>query len=316
MNRPVIITGASGFVGAHLAAALGSSGFQVVAVGGARAVPGESAPHCISCEQADLTDPEQCDSLCSRIQPAAIIHAAAIANVSRCQSEPEAAFRANAGATQNLLRSLANVSASTTPLFVLISTDMVFDGTTGAPVGGFAESDRAQPVSVYSQTKRAAEESVIASHLDTVILRTALVYGKKIGSAESFLGWVERGLEAGDLPLFDDEYRTPVAVADLCQAVRKLLEYPPGTVRSAAEGGDRTPILHLSGPERLSRVALGRIIARAAGLSEDAIRPCSRLSVPSPVPRPGDISLNGGKLFHILGLRTLAPSEGIDSIRR
>ena len=315
MNRTVVVTGASGFVGAHLARYLAGQGREVIAVGGKNSVPREIAEVCRLVGQADLAEPDACDALCSLLKPAVIVHAAALANVSKCQADAKSADRSNIQATANLLQALdKHRERSSPPLFVHISTDMVFDGAVSAPAGGFSESSNTDPASVYSSTKRDAENVVLASALDAIVLRTALVYGKKIEKLESFLGWVVNGLKSGQVSLFEDEFRTPVAVDDLAEAVSRLIDLPAGSRASAVKQSDKAAILHMSGSERISRVDLGRKIADAFDLDRSAIVPCSRTSVPSEVPRPHDISLNSTKLFKLLGMQPRPIAEGLASI--
>jgi len=315
MNKPVIVTGASGFVGAHLARFLSTQGHEVVAIGGTNNVPGSVTERCRLSGQANLAEPEACDAICSLVRPSTIVHAAAMANVSRCQSAPSQAELSNVRATANLLSSLQrHGDRSSAPLFVYISTDMVFDGAASAPANGFSETDAALPLSVYGSTKHSAEQAVLSASLDAVVMRTALVYGKKIEKLESFVEWVIRGLRAGSVSLFEDEFRTPVAVDDLAQAVGKLIDLPPGRRAELVKKPDKAAILHMSGPERISRVELGRKIAAALGLDANAIVSCSRASVPSVVPRPHDISLSAAKIFGVLGMKTRPIDDGLASI--
>jgi dTDP-4-dehydrorhamnose reductase len=79
-------------------------------------------------------------------------------------------------------------------------------------------------------------------------------------------GRQERGVlaaargEAPDAVFFDDELRSPLLVADLARALLELAGRP-----------QITGLLHLGGPESLSRYELARRIAAAHGLAADRI---------------------------------------------
>src|SRR5262249_12792060 len=90
-------------------------------------------------------------------------------------------------------------------------------------------------------------------------------------------------LQAGPAPvLFDDEWRTPLA---LCTAAQALVELA---------GSDYTGLLHLGGPERLSRLEMGEQLAAHLGV-RPAITVRSRQSMPASEPRPRDVSLDSGR---------------------
>ena len=95
-------------------------------------------------------------------------------------------------------------------------------------------------------------------------------------------------LRSGEpLRLFTDEYRTPVWLAD---AARALI----GLARS-----ELTEIIHVTGPERLSRLEMIEQFARLMGVADAKLKTASRLSVDAPEPRPEDLSLDGSRLAQL-----------------
>jgi len=87
------------------------------------------------------------------------------------------------------------------------------------------------------------------------------------------------------VPLFEDEFRTPIHVRDAAHAAIQIS-------RTKARG-----VWHCGGQERLSRVQFGMKVAHAYGFDETLIRPTTRLSHTSPPPRPEDASLNSHALW-------------------
>src|SRR5262249_14683187 len=84
--------------------------------------------------------------------------------------------------------------------------------------------------------------------------------------------------EGKPLSLFEDEWRTPL---DLATAAEGLVEL----ALARADG-----IWHLGGPERISRLEMGRILARVMGADEKTIQATKR-----PPDRPRDVSLDSSR---------------------
>src|SRR5690606_6171868 len=80
------------------------------------------------------------------------------------------------------------------------------------------------------------------------------------------------------LPLYTNEYRTPLHAADAAEALGELVlaETGPG-------------LLHVAGPERLSRWEFGRRVAAALGLDPAGLDPVECQDAL----RPRDVALRG-----------------------
>ena len=137
---PVWITGAGGLIGACLGRIARHCGAPRNLLGLTRPV-------------VDLTDHRRVADLCRKEGPSLILHCAALTRSPACQANPDLARRVNVDATRCLAESAPAAR------FVLLSTDLVFDGRKGQ----YAESDAVGPLSVYGETKVAAE-SMLAGH--------------------------------------------------------------------------------------------------------------------------------------------------------
>ncbi len=209
--------------------------------------------------------------------PEAIIHCAAMASAAECEAHPGEAFAAN----EELTREIGRVSRECGAHFVAVSTDLVFDGNEPAPPGGFSESAKPAPSSVYSRSKRAGEEAALKLDAGVSVMRTSLLYGPAFGPKSGPLGWLRDGLGSGRrVTLFSDEWRTPVCVMDAAAA---LVE----AARARQSG-----IFHAAGRERLSRLEFGRIIANGLGLDTGLIDAKKRHDAKSVPFRPEDVSLD------------------------
>ncbi len=271
-----LITGAAGQLGGHLVEQLACNGAgnppTILACQSLRSVdvpcPG------VQTTRLDLADFDALWHAVRAFRPTHIIHAAAMSAVGECLTRPLDADRVNAQATAILA---AAADACGTRL-VFTSTDMVFDGTSPP----YRETDAPRPLSRYGWTKVVAEPA-LAGPPRALIVRSHLLYGlPKIPRAATFSNQLAALRNGEPLRLFTDEFRTPLWLAD---AARMLI--------ALARSG-RTGLIHVSGPERLSRYDLIARCADLLGLPKANLVPISRLSILSPEPRPADLSLDAG----------------------
>jgi dTDP-4-dehydrorhamnose reductase len=266
----LLITGAGGLFGAYLLRETrGRAG--IVAWGGPRGGERFGVP----LRPVDLTDADAVADAFRSDRPDAVVHAAAMARVADCWRDPDRARRVNAEAVATLARLAADAGAR----LVLVSTDLVFDGEHAA----YREGDAPAPVSVYGRTKQAGEEAALAAPRSAVV-RVSLLYGPALHGRPSFFDEQAAALRTGlPVTLFRDEWRTPL---DLVTAARTLL---------AVADSDFSGLLHVGGPERLSRLEMGRRLAASLGADPAVIVPADRDAAPAPEPRPRDVSLDSSR---------------------
>src|SRR5690606_19445384 len=159
----LLLLGGNGQVGTELRRSLAPLGEVVVATRDGRL--GDA----LACEVADLDQPGTLAGLVARIAPDVVVNAAAHTRVDKAESEPEAAFRANAEAPWVLAEACRERDA----LLVHYSTDYVFDGRGTRP---YREDDPVAPLGVYGASKLAGEQAVRASGARHLVFRTAWVY--------------------------------------------------------------------------------------------------------------------------------------------
>src|SRR5207245_4365260 len=135
------VTGAHGFVAGSV---LGQAGdeWQVHAVSRGQEPARRDSWHWHIC---DPLAPDQLVKLFREVQPEAVIHAAALADIDFCQGHPELARAANV----ELTRRLAELCAKTSARLVFCPTDTIFDGE-HAP---YKEEDQPGPLNLYAETK-------------------------------------------------------------------------------------------------------------------------------------------------------------------
>lgn len=276
MTAPrVWITGAGGLLGNYLlkAAPQFARGWQPIGLYRA---------------ELDLTDFAAVRARFQADRPEAVIHCAAIAHPPVCQRDPEAARRMNVEAT----RSLAELSAEIP--FVFYSSDLVFDGKRGS----YVESDPPNPVSVYAETKVAAEQVVLANPRHAV-LRLSLNFGKSPAGNRAFNEMLHNDLAAGkNFSLFTDEFRCPTAACITARATWELLQ------RHA------TGLFHLCGADRVSRWEIANLLLPHWPALPGSIQPDTVKNYQGP-PRPQDSSMNCTKVQRLLSFRLPGMAEAL-----
>jgi dTDP-4-dehydrorhamnose reductase len=267
----VLLTGASGQLGAYLLRELLTAGEEVTAWSGSRRGELFGAP----LGPVDVADDEAVAAAFHRARPDAVLHAAAVASIAECHRDPERARRVNVGGTATL----AKLAAAGGARLVLVSTDLVFDGE-HAP---YREADPPAPLSAYGRSKADAEAAALAAPR-AAVARVSLLFGRSLAGRPSFFDQQAEALRAGrPVTLFADEWRTPLHLASAARALAALAR------------SDFAGVLHVGGPERLSRLEMGQCLAHFLGVGPGVIVAARRADAAAAGPRPRDVSLDSSR---------------------
>ena len=145
-------------------------------------------------------------------KPDAIINCAAFTNVDGCETNEDAAFKANAIGPRNL----AIASRETGAKLIHVSTDYVFEGNGTRP---YVESDTPNPVSAYGRTKLAGEQFVRDFADRYFILRTAWLYGDGKNFVKTMLGAAQ---SRDEVSVVCDQKGSPTSAVELAKMIHFL----------------------------------------------------------------------------------------------
>jgi len=246
-SQPVLVTGASGFVGKALVRSLKERGRRVTAVS-------RHPESTLGFASNRVQQYEECTQFMT--PGSCIVHLAARVHVINDKAgNPLAAFRAaNVDVTLELARRAADAGVKR---FILLSTVKV-NGEQTLPGHPFGADDPCAPVDAYAMSKWEAEQGLrqIAAEtgLEIVIIRPPLVYGPGVrANFAALLNAVARGwpLPFGAV----DNRRSLIGLHNLLDVIDVSIEHPAAANQTFL----------VSDADDLSMPELIRRIARAVG---------------------------------------------------
>ncbi|NRB05477.1 MAG: dTDP-4-dehydrorhamnose reductase [Rhodobacteraceae bacterium] len=261
----VLVFGATGQLGRCLAEHFPQ---EVIAVGRA---------------EADLTKPDDILASMDRIQPHAVINAAAFTDVDGAEAARDMAFTINCDAPAVMAERAARMRIP----FVHVSTDYVFDGSGDAP---WHTTDTPAPLNVYGASKLAGERAVHAAHPDAVVIRTSWVFshlGSNFATTMMRLAVTFRTLD-----VVSDQIGGPTPASALAKATMAAAG------RTGAGGA-----YHFSGAPDVGWAEFAMAIFQEMG-ADVAVTPIPTSDYPArPAQRPLNSRLECSKFEDTFGLR-------------
>lgn len=227
----VVVTGASGFVGQFLCAALEKSGIEVRRAG--RDITGDIS------DKADwkpvLEDASTVIHLAARVHE--------MGSINKKSAAENRYFAVNVAASEHLARAAAQANIRR---LIFLSTAKVMGESSARPL---TAQDPVSPQDFYARSKLEAERAIedAAGTMEIVILRSPLVYGPYVkGNFLRLMKMIESGLP---IPLGAiSNQRSLIFVRNLADAIKHSITAPTG-VYLPTDGED------LSTPDLIFRLA-------------------------------------------------------------
>lgn len=234
MNQrgPIIITGAAGFIGSHVAQRLLAEGRGVVGLDNFEPfydprlkrrnleLVTAAGPGRFEFIEADVTDASVLRAAFARTRPEGVIHLAAKAGVRPSIADPVGYTRANVLGTSIVLDAARESGCSR---IVVASSSSVYGNCPTAP---FAEGmDVSEPISPYAATKRSCELLGYTHHaltrMPTAMLRFFTVYGPRQRPDLAIELFMRRLAAGQSLPVYGrgDSSRDYTYIGDIVEGV-------------------------------------------------------------------------------------------------
>src|SRR3989339_156999 len=229
--------------------------------------------------QVSITDQTKLTEIFNSFKPDVVVHTAAVSNPEKADKlSADVVYNINVNATKNL----AELCAKNNSKLIYLSTDLVYAGYRGSML---KEDAKLIPISLYAETKLMGEVKIQQITDNYVILRTALLYGLSSTHATNHFQEMYEKLKSGiSVPLFIDQYRTPLALHDAARIIREIIQ---------KDLNNET--LNFGGLERVSRFELGEILCDIAKLDKNLVKRISLIDLPN-YPAVADVSMNTDKL--------------------
>jgi dTDP-4-dehydrorhamnose reductase len=226
-----------------------------------------------------------------------VVNCAGMSSPGACEKEPRLADAANAPST--LWTATAKATGENPPLWIQLSTDHVYDGTRAMS----DENVTPAPVNAYGKSKVRCEETLAREYPRSVVLRSSIITGPKPPFVDVertlFLDFIRDSFEnkSERTTFYDDEFRSPICVYDVCAAIRAAYESPPETPKT----------YNMGGPDRVSRVDMAKGVAaylangdatlEATYVGKIARASCEEAARLRGVAAPPDISMDSSALY-------------------
>lgn len=240
--RKIMVTGAGGFLGRHLSAALRESGYETL---------------CFDHSQLDITDKKRVESVVNDCHPDIVVHCAAISSTSYAKEHPDEAFLINVTGSTNVAAACKSAGAG---LFVM-SSDQVYGGC--SIPGPLSENLELSPNNTYGEQKLLMEKKVLDILPDAVALRLSWMFEafKASHTHEDIIAKLTRLRESGEIKASTREYRGMTDVDVVCRNIIRAFGNLEGGVYNFGAGNESDTFTTL------------REVARRSGIPEDRIVP-------------------------------------------
>jgi len=287
----LLITGASGLYGTKLAKMAIERNIEVYSC------DVQELPVCGNFIKFDVSNREMVAESFKRVKPDAVVHAASVTDVDKCELNKDLAWKINVEGTKNIID-----AAQTTGSFVVyISTDYVFDGAKGM----YSEQDAPNPINYYGLTKLKSEELVQALP-EYFIARPSVIYGSTPAAGKvNFVLWLIETLRKGErVKIVTDQWNTPTLNTSLAEMSLEVAERR------------MTGIYHLCGATRISRFEFAQQIAEEFDLDRTLIDTVLSSQFTWPAKRPADSSLDTTKAQQKLNHKPLEMAEALRRLKK
>ncbi len=236
-GKPILVTGAAGFIGAFVAARLADMGHQVIGCDNFNdyyapqlkqdRVAALLTPRNVACLRVELADASQVGQLFYQYRPKLVVHLAAQAGVRYSLTNPSAYIQSNLVGFSNMLEACRQHQVQH---LLYASSSSVYGANAKVP---FSESDKTdEPVSLYAATKKSNELMAYSySHLfrvPTTGLRFFTVYGPWGRPDMAYFSFTQKMLRGESIPVFakGELHRDFTYIDDIVEGVVRLLFKP------------------------------------------------------------------------------------------
>ena len=244
----------------------------------------------------DLTDKQAISDFITQHDIRYIVNCAAYTAVDKAEDDVDCCYKINRDAVKNLAEAAYGKAR-----IIHVSTDYVFDGKGNRP---YSENDATSPQSVYGNSKREGELTLLQNCPESIIVRTAWLYS--VYGNNFVKTMIRLGKERPELKVVADQTGTPTYAADLAQAILSIIVY--------AEKHNTFPsgIYHYSNEGVTSWFEFTKKIHQFAGIYTCEVHPITSEQYPTRATRPMYSVLDKTKIKERFGIVIPAWEESLE----
>jgi len=282
----ILITGAFGQLGHSLQSILSKkSNYELICTGRKVKKGQEGIP-------LDIRNQVALKEIINTTAPDVIINLAAMTNVDACELNPKLAGEINVAGLENICDSFKGK-------IIHLSTDYVFDGTSGP----YKENDSLNPISIYGKTKLASEHILLERNIKNLVIRGNVLYDYFPHTSASFLNWVVSSLKNNqEIKVVEDQFNNPTWTRSMSDIIELSIE------------NDIEGIIHWGDSVHISRFEFAKLIAKKFSLNESLIKPVLTSELNQPARRPLQSGLSTEKLVNMLDIIPPSIDDCLDEI--
>ena len=282
----ILITGAFGQLGHALQSVLSKkSNYELVCTGRKIKKSQEGIP-------LDIRNQVALKEIINTTAPDILINLAAMTNVDACELNPELAGEINVAGLQHICDSFSGK-------IIHLSTDYVFDGTSGP----YKEDDSLNPISIYGKTKLASENILLEKDIKNLVIRGNVLYDLFPNTSASFLNWVVSSLKSNkEIKVVEDQFNNPTWTRSMSDIIELSIV------------NDLEGIIHWGDSMHISRYEFAKLIAKKFSLNDSLIKPVLTSELNQPARRPLQSGLSTEKLVNMLDIIPPSIEDCLDEI--
>ena len=282
----ILITGAFGQLGHALQSVLSrKSNYELICTGRKIKKGFEGIP-------LDIRNQVALKEIINTIAPDILINLASMTNVDACELNPKLAGEINVAGLQHICDSFSGK-------IIHLSTDYVFDGTSGP----YKEDDPLNPLSIYGKTKLASEHILLDKDIKNLVIRGNVLYDFSPHTSASFLNWVVSSLKSNqEIKVVEDQFNNPTWTRSMSDIIELSIE------------NDLEGIIHWGDSVHISRFEFAKLIAKKFSLNESLIKPVLTSELNQPARRPLQSGLSTEKLVNMVDIIPPSIDDCLDEI--
>jgi dTDP-4-dehydrorhamnose reductase len=158
------------------------------------------------------------------------------------------------------------------------------------------------PINQYGNSKLSAEEIVLRTNPDSLIIRTNF-FGWGPRHKPSLVDWILHQLESkGQVSAFEDVFFSPISISQLYLGINKLLEV------------NASGVVNVCANESISKYDFAVLVAEKFGFKADQVKRVKIGDQGLLAPRPNYLSLDNSLLKSLTGFAPLSIDAMLDEL--